>query len=165
MTQISTTLAEIRQLERAYETTIPQAFLDENQHVNVQYYLHLVERGLGEVFRRVGLGERYAAADEIGNFALEQHIRYLAELLHNDEVSIYIRLVDLSPKRAYFIGFLVNDVREQLAATVEVVMMNVDIARRRGAPFPPQAKQRLDALLTAHRNLPWSPPVCGIMRA
>ena len=165
MTQIITTLAEIRQLERAYETTIPQAFLDENQHVNVQYYLRLVERGVGEVFRRVGLGERYAAADEIGNFALEQHIRYLAELLHKDAVSVYIRLVDLSPKRAYFIGFLVNDAREQLAATVEVVMMNVDIARRRGAPFPPPAKQNLDALLTAHRNLPWAPPVCGIMRA
>ena len=165
MTQIRTTLDEIRQLDRAYETTIPQAYLDENQHVNVQYYLRLVEQGLGEVFRRVGLGERYAAADEIGNFALEQHIRYLAELLHKDEVSVYIRLVDLSPKRAYFIGFLVNDSREQLAATVEVVMMNVDVARRRGTPFPPKAKQNLDALLTAHRNLPWAPPVCGIMRA
>lgn len=165
MSQIRTTLAEIRQLERAYKTTIPQAFLDENQHVNVQYYLRLVELGLGEVFRRVGLGERYAAADEIGNFALEQHIRYLAELLHKDDVSVYIRLVDLSPKRAYFIGFLVNDGREQLAATIEVVMMNVDIVRRRGAAFPPQAKRNLDALLTAQRNLPWAPPVCGIMRA
>ena len=79
---------------------------------------------------------RYAAADEIGNFALEQHIRYLAELLQDDQVSVYIRLVDLSPKRAYFLAFLVNDTREELAATVEVVMMNVDIARRRGTPFP-----------------------------
>ena len=63
MAQISTTLDEIRQLERVYETTIPHRFLDENRHVNVQYYVHLVERGLGEIFRRVGLGERYAAAD------------------------------------------------------------------------------------------------------
>jgi len=165
MAQISTTLDEIRQLERVYETTIPSAFLDENQHVNVQYYVHLVERGLGEIFRRVGLGERYAAADVIGNFALEQHIRYLAELLENDKVSVYIRLVELSPKRAYFIGFLVNDSREELAATVEVVMMNVDIARRRGRPFPPAAKEKLDHLLARHSSLLWSAPVCGVMRA
>lgn len=165
MKPISTTLDEIRQLDRLYKTTIPQAFLDENRHVNVQYYVHLVERGLSELFRRVGLGERYAAADEIGNFALEQHIRYLAELLLHDQVGVYIRLVDLSPKRAYFIGFLVNDSREALAATVEVVMMNVDIGRRRGAPFPSAAKEQLDALLTAHRNLPWQAPVCGVMRA
>lgn len=165
MAKISTSLAEIRQLECACKTTIPRAFLDENQHVNVQYYLHLVERGLGELFRRVGLGERYAAADEIGNFALEQHIRYLAELLEDDQVSVHIRLVDLSPKRAYFLAFLLNDSREELAATVEVVMMNVDIVRRRGTPFPPAAKVKLDELLARHRALAWEPPVCGIMRA
>lgn len=165
MAQISTSLAEIRQLERAYETTIPRAFLDENQHVNVQYYLHLTEQGLGEIFRRVGLGERYAAADEIGNFALEQHIRYFAELLQDDRVSVYIRLVDLSPKRAYFLAFLVNDTRDELAATVELVMMNVDIKRRRGTPFPSAAQANLDELLARHRSLPWRPPVCGVMRA
>ncbi len=165
MAQISTSLAEIRKLECAYETTIPLAFLDENQHVNVQYYVHLAERGLGEILRRVGLGERYAAADEIGNFALEQHIRYFAELLQDDQVSVYIRLVDLSPKRAYFLAFLVNDTRDELAATVEVVMMNVDIKRRRGTSFPSEAKANLDELLARHRALPWRPPVCGVMRA
>ena len=165
MTRIHTTLSEIRQLDRAYEMTIPESFLDENQHVNVQYYVHLVERGLGEIFRRVGLGEPYAAADEIGNFALEQHIRYLAEILVNDQVAVHIRLVELSPKRAYFMGFLVNDSRAELAATVEVVMMNVDIALRRGTPFPPAAKEQLDALLAKHQKLPWLAPVCGVMRA
>ncbi len=165
MAKISTSLAEIRQLECVYETKIPRAFLDENQHVNVQYYVRLAERGLGELFRQVGLGERYAAADEIGNFALEQHIRYLAELLEGDQVSVHIRLIDLSLKRAYFLAFLLNDTREELAATVEVVMMNVNIARRRGTPFPPAAKANLDELLARHRALPWDPPVCGVMRA
>ncbi len=165
MTRIHTTLSEIRQLDRVYEMTIPKSFMDENQHVNVRYYMHLVERGLGEVFRRVGLGEPYAAADELGNFALEQHIRYLAEILVDERVSVYIRLVELSPKRAYFMGFLVNHSRAELAATVEVVMMNVDIARRRGAPFPPAAKEQLDALLAKHQKLPWPAPVCGVMRA
>jgi acyl-CoA thioester hydrolase len=165
MNRIHTTLSEIRQLDPVYNLTIPDSFLDENQHVNVQYYVHLVERGLGEIFRRVGLGERYAAADEIGNFALEQHIRYLAEILVDERVSVYIRLAELSPKRAYFMGFIVNDSQEQLAATVEVVMMNVDIANRRGEPFPLAAKQQLDALLVEHQTLLWRSPLCGVMRA
>ena len=163
MAQISTTLAQIRQLERVHQSTIPPDFLDENRHVNVQFYLRLVERAMGEVFGRVGLGQLYAAADEIGNFALEQHIRYLAELLLNDEVSVYVRLLELGPTRAYFIGFLVNDTREQLAATVEVVMMNVDIERRRGRRFPPDACAELEALLARHQGLDWRAPVCGVM--
>ena len=165
MTQQNLKLEDVCQLERLYERTIPHAFLDENQHVNVQFYVHLVERGLVELFRRVGLGDLYVAADEIGNFALEQHVRYLAELLLNDQVGVHIRLIDLTPKRAHLLGFIVNDTRGELAATIEVVMMNVDMKLRRGRPFPPAAKAELDALLGQHLNLPWEAPVCGVMRA
>ena len=165
MSRMTTTLAEVRQLDSAYERRIPRGYLDENDHVNVQYYLRLVEKGLGAVFQQVGLGQVYAAADVYGNFALEQHIRYLAELLVDDCVSVHIRLIELSPKRAYFMGFLVNATREELAAVVEVVMMNVDMSRRRGAPFPPEAYAGLAALLAQHEQLPWRAPVCGVMRA
>ncbi len=165
MSRIATSLSEIRQLDRTYELTIPGDFLDENSHVNVQYYLHLVERGLGPVFERVGLGEVYAAAEPYGNFALEQHIRYFAEILVDDRVSVHIRLIELTAKRVYFMGFLVNETREQLAATVELVMMNVDMRERRGAPFPADAYAELEALLMQHEQLHWRAPVCGIMSA
>ena len=165
MSQVTTTLEEIRQLDKIYERRIPRKYLDENEHVNVQYYLHLVEHGLGAIFDRVGLGAVYAKADVYGNFALEQHIRYLAEILLDDLVGVYIRLIDLSPKRGYFMGFLVNETREQLAATVEVVMMNVDIAQRRGVPFTADAGTQLQAMLIEHNNLSWAPPVCGVMGA
>ncbi len=165
MRSIATKLTEIRQLELAHRQAIPAAFLDENQHVNVQFYVHLVEKGLVAVFERAGLGEIYAAADEHGNFALEQHIRYLAEILRDEQVSVYIRLLELTPKRAYFMGFVINDTREQLACTVEVVQMNVDIRQRRGAPYPPAGKAALQTLHARHEALDWAAPVCGVMRA
>ncbi len=164
MSRVSTTLAEIRQLELAHRQVIPAGYLDENNHVNVQFYVHLVDLGLTAFFERMGLGEIYAAADEYGTFALEQHIRYLAEILMDEQISVYIRLLELMPKRAYLMGFLVNDSREQLAATVEVVQMNVAMNRRRGAPYPPAARAALDAALARHESLPWLAPVCGVMR-
>ena len=165
MSRSDISLSQIRQLDRAYSLAIPGDFLDENGHVNVQYYLHLVERGLGVLFQQVGLGAVYASADVYGNFALEQHIRYFAELLVNDKVTVHNRLIELSPKRAYFMGFLVNETREELAAIVEVVMMNVDMRRRLGAPFPAAPFAELEALHARHKRLDWSAPVCGIMRA
>lgn len=165
MSRIPTTLVEVRQLDKSYERTIPSAFLDENDHVNVQYYLRLVEKGLGAVFHQVGLGQMYAAADPYGNFALEQHIRYFAEILVDDRVGVYLRLIELSSKRAYFMGFLVNDTREQLAAIVEVVMMNVDMSHRRGAAFPAAPYARLSKMLARHERLSWPAPVCGVLRA
>ena len=165
MSRIATTLSDIRQLEPMYELKIPADFLDENDHVNVQYYLHIVERGLGRLFDIVGLGSVYAAAELYGNFALEQHIRYLAELLVDEQVIVYIRLIQLSPKRAYLMGFLVNCTQDQLAAIVEVVMMNVDMRTRRGAAFPERPYAQLEALLARHERLPWPAPICGVMRA
>ncbi len=164
MSRIPTPLAQVRQLEKAAEKRIPPGYLDENQHVNVQYYMRLFERGLMAFFDGVGLGAVYTAADVYGNFALEQHIRYFDEILVDETVGIYIRLVALGVKRAYIMGFLVNESREELAAIVEIVMMNVDMAARRGAPFPPDAKRRLDALLARQQALPWAAPVCGVMR-
>ena len=165
MSRIRTTLAEIRQLERLHRQTIPASYLDENAHVNVQFYVHVADLGLTAFFARMGLGEVYAAADEYGTFALEQHIRYLAEIRVDEQISVYVRLLELTPKRAYLIGFLVNDSREQLAATVEVVQMNVAMDQRRGAPYPPAAQVELDATLARHQRLPWTAPVCGVMRA
>lgn len=162
-TQVS--LADVRQLERMSHQRIPPAFMDENSHMNVQFYLHVAEQGLSELLRRVGLGELYAAADQFGNFALEQHIRYYAEILTGDQISVHARLIDVSPKRCYIMCFLINDTREQLAATVEVVMMNIDMTQRRGAPFPPEAKAALEAMRARHRDLRWGAPVCGVMRA
>ncbi|MCY4464716.1 MAG: thioesterase family protein [Chloroflexi bacterium] len=165
MSRIITKLCEIRQLELAHRQTIPASYLDENQHVNVQYYVHLVEKGLVAVFAQAGLGEIYAAADEYGNFALEQHIRYQAEILLDEQVSVYIRLLELTQKRGYFMGFIINDSREQLACTVELVQMNVDISQRRGAPYPPAGWAALQALHARHAALDWQAPVCGVMRA
>ena len=165
MTKFSVTLDEIHQLGNLYQQRIPPEYMDENQHMNVQYYLRLAERGIGEFYRQVGMGEQYAKADCYGNYALEQHIRYFAEILLGDAVSVYMRLIDLSPKRSYVMGFLVNDTREQLAAIVEIVAMNVDMRKKRGTPFPPAALAALDALLARHQGLSWEAPVCGIMHA
>ena len=165
MPRTQVTLEDIRQLERMHQQPISTAFMDENSHMNVQFYVHLAEQGLSEFLRRVGMGELYAAADKFGNFALEQHIQYFAEILTGDQVSVYVRLIDVSPKRSYMMGFLINDTREQLAATVEVVMMNIDMLQRRGAPFPDDAKAALDTLHAQHQGLPWEAPVCGVMRA
>ena len=162
-TQVS--LKDIRQLERMHQQRISSAFMDENSHMNVQFYVHVAEQGLSELLRRVGMGELYAAADKFGNFALEQHIRYYAEILTGDQVSVHVRVIDVSPKRGYMMAFLINDTREQLAATVEVVMMNIDMIGRRGAPFPDDAKVALDSLQEQHRALCWEAPVCGVMRA
>ena len=158
------TLTQIRQLNAMYRRRIPADYMDENGHMNVQFYLHVMERGLTELYRRTGMGDYYASADVYGNFALEQHILYLAEVRLGDQVSVHPRLVALSPKRSQMFGFLVNDTRDELAATLETVAMNIDMTRRRGTPFPAEPMIMLRRMLERHQMLEWEAPVCGLLR-
>ena len=165
MPKTTVSLEQIRQLEPLYRQAVPPAFMDENRHMNVQFYLHFADGGISAFYRKVGMGERYAKADEQGNFALEQHLRYLAEVLEGDVISVHLRLIGLSAKRTHTLAFMVNDKRDQLAAIVEAVAMNVDMRRRRGCPFPSDAMSNMSALLQRHNALAWSAPVCGFMSA
>jgi len=116
------------------------------------------------MLQNIGMDEAFMQEHNFGNFALEQHLRYFAEIHIGDAVSVHVRVVGLSAKRQHFLGFIVNETREQIAATVEVVGMNIDMVQRRGAPFPPSAKAKLDALLADHSALDWQPPLCGVMK-
>ena len=107
----------------------------------------------------------YMREHNYGNFALEQHLRYFAEIHIDDEVSLHVRVVGLSPKRQHLIGFIVNDTRDQLSATVEVVGMNIDMTQHRGAPFPPDVMAKFKAILAKHSQLDWDAPLCGVIKA
>ena len=85
--------------------------MDENSHMNVQFYVHVAEQGLSECLRRVGMGELYAAADKFGNFALEQHIRYYAEILTGDQVSVHVRVIDVIAKTLLHDGLFWSTIR------------------------------------------------------
>jgi len=163
MGKILCTVSDIRQLPIAYQRRIPPAFLDENGHVNVQYYLQLMEQGVKHFYQQAGLGDIYARADVYGNFALEQHIRYFAEILQGETVTVHMRLLELKPKRSYIMGFLVNSSQEKLAAVVELVALNVAMAQRRAAPYPAEAYAALQAFLREHSRLAWPAPTCGVM--
>ena len=41
-----------------------------------------------------------------------------------------------------------------LAATNETIVMNIDYATRRSAPWPVQVAERLEAVWAAHQDLP-----------
>ncbi len=146
------------------EATITEAYLDDMGHMNVMWYIHLFSRAAGELFRLFGLHEDYFTAHQAGTFALEMHVRYLAEVRLGQRVLIRSRALRRSAKRFHFMHFMIHADSGVLAATEEVVGTHVDLRTRRTAPMPPEVVAALDRLLAEHRRLPWEAPVCGVMK-
>jgi acyl-CoA thioester hydrolase len=119
--------------------------LDPQGHVNQAVYLQYAEHARWEFLRTAGITQRALAAAGIGPAALENTIRYLAELRHGDEVDVTCQF-DGTGGKTFQIrqDFLRTDGTPVAALTAVAGVL--DLARRRLVEDP---MDRLRSLATA----------------
>ncbi len=130
--------------------------IDYNGHVNVAFYVKLFDEGLDILFERIGLSGSYVKTRNMSFFALEAHVRYLREVHLGDLVQVRIQVLDLDEKRIHYWMELVHAEGRWLSATMESISLHIDMATRRGAPFPPAIMAPLKEwhVMTARRGRP-----------
>jgi len=163
MPRIDVDITAVRQLPATHRATIPQSYLDQMRHMNVMWYSHLFSQAMNGVFEMIGLDFSKMDETHSGTFALEGHIRYLAEVHVGHDVTIHSRLIGRSEKRFYVMHFMVNETRDNIASTFENLGTHVDMRTRRTAPLPAEVAEKFDSVLAQHTRLAWEAPVCGIM--
>lgn len=156
-------LDQLRELPQTTHEVIPIAYLDEMGHMNIQYYVHIFNNAAWGMFAWFGLTMDKLQTVDGGMFALEQHIRYLAEVHAGESIVVHSRLLGLSKKRLHFMHFMINESTNKLAATFEVLASYANLEARRTAPFPGHFADDITARLRKHQALTWEAPVCGVL--
>ncbi|MEL6584708.1 MAG: thioesterase family protein [Pseudomonadota bacterium] len=133
---------------------VPPEWIDYNGHMNVAYYTMAVDQAI-DVFleAELGLGESRAARVRQGPYALQSGIRFLDEMLEGEGFFVRIQLIDHDAKRLHIFCELVRERDSVIAATVEQLLMNVDLKERRSALYPAWGQARLAAMLKDHSAL------------
>ena len=144
---------------------VPEAYRDENGHMNMRWYLAIFDDAGYPLQERFGLTPEYHQRHVTGGFDLEHHIHYLKEVLPGDDVAVYARVLARTAKRIHYLMFLVNETRGTLASIFECVNSFADMKARRTAAYPAEIAAKIDAVVAEHARLAWAPPVCGVMRA
>jgi acyl-CoA thioester hydrolase len=157
------TTAQVRQLPRLRQATIGPEYLDAMGHMNIRWYMAFYDETAWAFAGALGMDIDYFQAHHSGVFALQHHIRYLAEVMPGDEIAIHGRLLGVGPKRFHWMGFMLNETHDRLASTIEAVVAHADMRVRRIAPFPPELAARLNKMLAEHTAIDWQPPLSGIM--
>jgi acyl-CoA thioester hydrolase len=93
-------------------------------------------------------------------FVLEAHVTYDREVKEGDPLRITTQILDHDAKRVHYIHAMYHATEGYLAATNELMLMNIDYATRRAAPWPDWAMPRLEKMAEAHKRLP-EPPQAG----
>ena len=157
------TADQVDQIPATTVKKVPQEYLDENLHMNIQHYLVLGATALGTRCDDLGLGQDYIDSRRLTVFTAEHHIRYYAEMTLGQELSVHVRLLEHSSKVIHAMAFLVNRSDKVLACTLEVTLVHVGMDTRRPVGFPDDIADRIDAALKEQSDLDWPPPVCGSM--
>jgi acyl-CoA thioester hydrolase len=137
-----------------YRGVVRKEWTDWNGHMNVGYYVVAFDHGgTTALCRQLGIAAEYTR-DKIGMyFVLEGHATYEQEIHEGDEFGVATQVLDHDAKRLHIFHTMYVPATRQVVATNEVMLMNIDFATRRPAPWPAWALHRIQGLAASHSAL------------
>ena len=156
-------LTSVRRLPALLEAEVTPDFIDENNHMNIRFYLELGALGVDALIREIGIDNDYRATRRMGVFTAEHHLNYVSELRLGEKITVHPQMLDRTDKAVHMISYLVNASGEQVANTLELTFVHVDLEARRALPMPDDITAGFDRVLAEHTALGIKAPVCGAM--
>jgi len=144
----------------AYRDVVRAGWIDNNQHLNMGYYVVVFDLATDEFLRWVGLDEAHRRERRVTTFCLEAHVTYHREVRAGDPLRFTTRLLAHDAKRIHYFHEMYHATRGYLAATNELMSLHVSEVTRRGAPMAPEILARLARIQKAHDELS-RPPQAG----
>jgi acyl-CoA thioester hydrolase len=138
---------------------VEDQWIDYNGHFNMAYYNVLFDRAGDDVFATLGLGPDYIKERNASFFTLEAHLTYVRELHAGDRVRIETQILDCDAKRVHYVQQMFHAAEGWLSCVTELIVMHIDMAAKKSAPFPADIQSRIEAMREAHRALPVPPQV------
>ncbi len=133
--------------------SVREEWLDYNGHMNVAYYVLVLDRATDIFMDAIGVDAAYRARAKGSLFALEQHVIYLDEVRLGDSLRVTTQLVDHDDKRVHYFHRMYHGEKGYLAASGEFLSVHVDLGARRSRPFPPEITARIKRMKAAHTAL------------
>lgn len=146
-------LAQDADLPVTARRVIPSSWTDANGHMNEAHYVEVASNASDALTERCGVTADYIAGGH-SHFTAETHVRYLAELHADEEITVRTQVLHGKGKKTHlFHRFLKAD--GTLSATVEVMILHVDLTTRKVCEPLPHVAEALEALELAHATRPW----------
>ena len=137
-----------------HRSSVLPEWVDWNGHMNLAFYVTAFDQASGAFMRNMGLGRRYVEGKLGMTFVLETHVTYDREMREGAPMRFATQLLERDAKRVHLYHEMFHAEQGYLAATNEVITMNIDYATRRAAPWPDFALERIEKLAAAHKALP-----------
>lgn len=131
---------------------IPQSWTDYNGHMNEAKYLEAAAQATDRFMEMIGCDAEYIASGG-SYFTVESHVRFLNEMHEGDALTITTQVLKGEGKKMHLFHRLLGS-DGKLAATVETLLLHMDMKARVSALPSDEVAARLTAYATAHAGMP-----------
>ncbi|WP_260957595.1 thioesterase family protein [Pseudomonas citri] len=137
-----------------YQTRIHPEWVDYNGHLRDAFYLLIFSYATDALMDRLGLDSQDREASGHSLFTLELHLNYLHEVKLGADVEVRTQIIGHDQKRLHLYHSLHLAGGDKELAGNEQMLLHVDLAGPRAAPFTERTLGELGALLEAQSDLP-----------
>ncbi|MFP3406714.1 thioesterase family protein [Pseudomonas sp. SIMBA_065] len=147
-----------------YRTPVQKDWVDYNGHLRDAYYLLIFSYATDALMERIGLDAD--TRDQSGHslFTLEAHINYLHEVKLGSEVWVQTQIIGFDKKRLHLYHSLHRSGFDEALAASEQMLLHVDLAGPKSAPFTELSITLLQTLDAQQQDLPAAEFAGRIMR-
>jgi len=115
-------------------------------HMNVMWYVGKFDEATWQLLAAIGATPSRLHEGQFGLVAVEQHIHYKRELRSGDLLTIRSSVLDGREKSVRFTHEMTNDQSGEMAATMLVVGVCIDMITRKARALPQDMVLRVAAL-------------------
>ncbi len=144
--------APAAELPVTVERQVPTSWTDYNGHMNETHYLEAGSQATDRFMEMIGADAAYVAAGR-SYFTVESHVRFLAEIKASDRLRITTQVLGGQGRKMQLFHRLYGG-DGGLAATVETLLLHMDLTTRRSSDPAPEVAERLAKFAAAQSALP-----------
>ena len=137
-----------------HNETVRSEWIDYNGHMNLAYYVLVFDHATDAFLDFIGMDSNYRAMTKCSVFTLEMHVNYEREVEEGDAIRVSTQLLEYDPKRLHYFHSMYHADQGYLAATTELIVMHIDLAKRRSSPMPAEILGRVAMVRNSHQDLP-----------
>ncbi|MFI8745721.1 thioesterase family protein [Pseudomonas sp. NPDC077186] len=137
-----------------YQTAVSPDWVDYNGHLRDAFYLLIFSHATDALMEVLGLDEAGRARSGHTLYTLECHLNFLAEVKEGEQVEVRTQLLAHDAKRLQIHHGLHRPGEDASLAESEQMLINIDSAAGRSAPFDAQVAGKVAQLAREHQDLP-----------
>ena len=141
-----------------YRTPVQEDWVDYNGHLRDAYYLLIFSYATDALMERIGLDADSRGQSGNSLFTLEAHINYLHEVKLGTEVWVQTQIIGFDRKRLHVYHSLHRAGFDQVLAASEQMLLHVDLAGPKSAPFGNKSLELMQQLIKKQETEPT--PAC-----